>query len=137
MGAPPEDRTRYEGLLGMQQAYGLTSLDYKGYEIGAYYTALSQGSVNAVLGGNTDSQLASKSLTVLQDPKFIMGFQYVAPVVKKSLLRSEGPGLAQTLNWVDSLLTLQAVRAMDTAVENDHDNPATVAREFLAANGLK
>jgi osmoprotectant transport system substrate-binding protein len=137
MGGPTEDRTRYEGLVGMHQAYGLTSLDYKGYEIGAYYTALSQGSVNAVLGASTDAQLSSKSLTVLQDPKYIMGFQYVAPVVKKSLLSKEGPGLTQTLNWVDSLLTLQAVRAMDNAVENDHDDPPAVAKEFLAANGLK
>lgn len=137
MGGPTEDRTRYEGLVGMHQKYGLTRLDYKGYEIGAYYTALKQGSVNAVLGDSTDPQLSNSSLTALQDPKHIMGFQYVAPVVKQSLLSTEGPGLAETLNWVDSLLTLKAVRAMDTAVENSHANPATVAKQFLAANGLK
>ena len=136
VGGPPEDRTRYEGLVGMQKAYGLTGVAYKGYAIGAYYTALNQGSINAVLGGSTDAQLSSKALTVLTDPKAIFGFQYVVPVVKQSLLKSEGPGLAQTLNWVDSLLTLPAVRAMDSAVENSHDNPATVAKQFLTANGL-
>jgi osmoprotectant transport system substrate-binding protein len=136
VGGPPEDRTRYEGLVGMQKAYGLTSVSYKGYAIGAYYTALNQGSINAVLGGSTDAQLSSKSLTVLTDPKAIFGFQYVVPVVKQSLLNSEGPAFAQTLNWVDSLLTLPAMRAMDTAVENSHDNPATVAKQFLSANGL-
>ncbi len=136
VGGPPEDRTRYEGLVGMQKAYGLTGVAYKGYAIGAYYTALNQGSINAVLGGSTDAQLSSKSLTVLNDPKAIFGFQYVVPVVKQSLLKSEGPAFAQTLNWVDSLLTLQAVRAMDSAVENSHDNPATVAKQFLSANGL-
>lgn len=136
VGGPPEDRTRYEGLVGMQKAYGLTGVAYKGYAIGAYYTALNHGSINAVLGGSTDAQLSSKALTVLTDPKAIFGFQYVVPVVKQSLLKSEGPGLAQTLNWVDSLLTLPAVRAMDSAVENSHDNPATVAKQFLTANGL-
>lgn len=136
VGGPPEDRTRYEGLVGMQKAYGLTNVAYKGYAIGAYYTALNQGSINAALGGSTDAQLSSNSLTALSDPKAIFGFQYVVPVVKQSLLKSEGPGLAQTLNWVDSLLTLKAVRAMDSAVENSHDNPATVAKQFLTANGL-
>jgi osmoprotectant transport system substrate-binding protein len=136
VGGPPEDRTRYEGLVGMQKAYGLTGVAYKGYAIGAYYTALNQGSINAALGGSTDAQLSSKSLTVLTDPKAIFGFQYVVPVVKQSLLKSEGPAFAQTLNWVDSLLTLPAMRAMDSAVENAHDNPATVAKQFLSANGL-
>ena len=137
MGGPPEDRTRYEGLVGMRKAYGLTGLVYKGFTIGAYYTALSQGSINAALGGSTDAELNSSSLTVLSDPKHIMGFQNVAPVVKTAVLAKEGPGFTATLNWVDSLLSLKAVRAMDSAVEQGHVNPATVAKKFLAANGLK
>ncbi|MGH9059229.1 MAG: glycine betaine ABC transporter substrate-binding protein, partial [Acidimicrobiales bacterium] len=136
VGGPPANKTRYEGLVGMQKAYGLTSVVYKGLTIGVYYSALNTGSINAAMALSTDGQLTTGHYVVLKDPKHIMGFQHVAPVLKKSLLSKEGPALAQTLNWVDSVLSVKAIRAMNAAVELQHANPATVAKKFLAANGL-
>jgi glycine betaine/choline ABC-type transport system substrate-binding protein len=41
------------------------------------------------------------------------------------------------MNAVSSKLTLEAVRKMNAAVDVDKQDPATVAGQFLTANGLK
>ena len=51
-------------------------------------------------------------------------------------MASEGPAFAQTLNWVDSLLTQQAILQMNAAIQLHHLDPGAVARQFLAVNGL-
>jgi osmoprotectant transport system substrate-binding protein len=135
--AQPPDRTRYAGLMGMQQGYGLTSVAFNGVDVGLTYNALDSGSVNSADAFSTDGQLTTGKYVALQDPKHIMGFQHIAPVVKKSLLAAEGPAFAQTLNWVDSLLTQQAILQMNAAIQLRHIDPAAVAKAFLAANGLK
>jgi osmoprotectant transport system substrate-binding protein len=135
--AQPPDRTRYAGLVGMQQAYGLTNVAFNGVDVGLTYNALDSGSVNSADAFSTDGQLTTGKYVALTDPQHIMGFQHVAPVVKKSLLATEGPAFAQTLNWVDSLLTQQAILQMNAAIQLRHIDPAAVARAFLAANGLK
>ncbi|HZD66594.1 MAG TPA: glycine betaine ABC transporter substrate-binding protein [Acidimicrobiales bacterium] len=136
LGGPPSNRTRYEGLVGMQKAYGLTGVKYKGLPIGVYYNALNSGSLNAAMALSTDAELGTGSYHILKDPHHIMGFQHVVPVVSNAAIKKEGPAFTQTLNWVDSLLSLKAIRAMNAAVQLHHANPATVAKKFLAANGV-
>ncbi len=135
--AQPPDKTRYAGLAGMQQAYGLTNVSFDGVDVGLTYSALDSGSVNSADAFSTDGQLTTGKYVALQDPKHIMGFQHIAPVVKMSLLTTEGPAFAHTLNWVDSLLTQSAILQMNAAIQLRHIDPAVVARAFLAANGLK
>lgn len=135
-GGPPENKTRYQGVLGLQQAYGLHNFTFVPLQIGAQYQALDQGKVNTIAIFTTDGQLASGKYSVLTDTKGIFGYQQVAPVVKKSLLKTEGPAFAQTLNTVSAKLTTNAIVAMNKAVQIDQKNPATVAHAFLQANGL-
>ncbi|MDT7621576.1 MAG: osmoprotectant transport system substrate-binding protein [Pseudonocardiales bacterium] len=135
--AQPPDKTRYAGLVGMQQAYGLTNVAFVGVDVGVTYSALDTGTVNSADAFSTDGQLTTNKYTVLDDPEHVMGFQHVAPVVKQSVLAAQGPEFAQTLNWVDSLLTQQAILQMNAAIQLNHVDPATVAQKFLAANGLQ
>jgi osmoprotectant transport system substrate-binding protein len=135
-GGPPENKTRYQGVVGLNQAYGLHNFTFLPLQIGAQYQALDQGKVNTIAIFTTDGQLASGKYSVLTDTKGIFGYQQVAPVVKKSLLTAEGPAFAQTLNKVSSLLTIPAIVSMNKAVQIDQKNPATVAKQFLQANHL-
>jgi osmoprotectant transport system substrate-binding protein len=84
----------------------------------------------------TDPQLTTGKYTILSDPKNVFGFQNVAPIVKKSVLKAEGPVFEQTLNKVSALLTLAAIRKMNAAVALDQQSPSAVAHKFLAANHL-
>jgi len=135
LGAPPEFATRFEGLLGLKQLYGVVPT-FKPIAIELSYKALESGQVDVQNVFSTDGQLLSGKFTVLADPKHVFGYQNVAPVVRKSVLAAEGPAFEQTLNKVSSLLTIKAIQQMNAAVSLDKQAPAAVARQFLAANGL-
>lgn len=135
-GAPAENRTRYDGLVGLEKVYGLHNLDFVPLAEGLNYKALDSGQVKVATIFTTDPQLQSGKYTVLSDTQKLFGFQNVAPVVKKGLVTSEGPAFAQTLNKVSALLTLPAIIKMNAAVQLDQQSPAKVAHAFLAANGL-
>jgi osmoprotectant transport system substrate-binding protein len=136
-GAPPENKTRFEGVVGMKQVYGLTNLKFKPLAIGLQYKALADGQIDVAAVFTTDGQLQGGKLTVLTDPQGVFGFQNVAPVVSKKVLAAEGPAFSQTLNAISAKLTTEAMRKMNGAVDLDKQDPAKVADQFLRANGLK
>ena len=135
LGGAPEFATRYAGLIGLKQAYGLNPT-FVPLAIGITYKAIDTGQVDVFDAFTTDAQLTSGKYVLLSDPKRVFGYQNVAPVVKKSVLAAEGPAFAQTIDKVSALLTLAAIRKMNAAVALDQQAPAKVAHDFLAANGL-
>jgi osmoprotectant transport system substrate-binding protein len=136
LGAPPENKTRYEGLVGMKQAYGITNVKFVPLTIGLQYQALNSGNVQTANVFTTDGQLQSGKYVILTDTKHIYGFQNVAPMVSNKLLKSEGPAFAQTLNAVSAKLTTHVMQQLNAAVDIEKIDPATVASKFLKANGL-
>jgi osmoprotectant transport system substrate-binding protein len=135
LGGAPEFATRTEGLLGLRSVYGFKGT-FKPIAINLSYQALDSGQVNTQDVFTTDGQLSSGKYTLLADPKFVFGFQNVAPVVKQSVLAAEGPVFSQTLNAVSALLTTTAIQKMNAAISLDHLTPASVATTFLKANHL-
>jgi osmoprotectant transport system substrate-binding protein len=137
-GGPPENKTRYQGVVGMKQAYGLNNFTFKPLTIGLQYQALDSGKIDVAAVFTTDGQLQNTGkYVVLTDPKGIFGFQNVSPVVSKKVLAAQGPEFAATLNAVSAKLTNEAMRKMNAAVDLDKQKPADVAGAFLSANGLK
>ncbi len=136
-GGPPENKTRYEGIVGLHQAYGLYNVKFVPLTIGLQYSALDSGNVDTADVFTTDGQLQSGKYTILTDTKHIFGYQNVAPVVSPKLLQREGPAFAQTLNAVSAKLTNTVMQGLNAAVDIDKVDPATAATKFLQANGLK
>ncbi len=134
--APPENRKRYQGLLGLQKTYGLNKIQFIPLTAGSQYQALNQGKTDTIAIFTTDAQLASGKYAVLTDNKSIFGFQQVAPVVSKKVLAKMGPEFTKILNKVSATLTIPAVVAMNKAVQIDQKKPADVAKSFLKANKL-
>jgi osmoprotectant transport system substrate-binding protein len=135
LGAAPEFATRQEGLLGLKSEYGIDPT-FKPIAIELSYKALETSQVDVQDVFTTDAQLLGGKFTVLEDPKHVFGFQNVAPVVKQTVLAAEGPAFAETLDKVSALLTIPAIQQMNKAVSVDKQSAATVAKQFLAANGL-
>jgi osmoprotectant transport system substrate-binding protein len=135
LGGAPEFATRQEGLLGLKQVYGLNPT-FKPLSIGLTYKALDSGQVQVSDVFTTDPPLTTGKYTILTDPKFVFGFQNVAPIVKQSVLAAEGPAFQQTLDAVSALLTIPAIQKMNAAVAIDQQSPAAVAHAFLVANNL-
>ncbi len=137
LGGFPECQTRNTCFIGYTKQYGLKNATFASVGSVSPYAALDAGTVLAADVFSTDPPLLKPSkYTVLTDPKHVTGFQNVAPIVKTSILKQEGPTFSQTVNAVSSKLSLAAIIAMNKAVEVDKQSPATVAKAFLKANGL-
>jgi osmoprotectant transport system substrate-binding protein len=128
-----------EGGIGYHQlvkTYGLHNTEVKTLNIGLQYSALDHGQVDAADVFTTDPQLARGHYKLLKDDKSFYGYQNVAPVIRKNVLKQQGPGFAKVLNRVDALLTDQAVREMNRGVDDVRLAPSEVASDFLRANGV-
>jgi osmoprotectant transport system substrate-binding protein len=136
LGARPEFEDLYLGLKGLQEVYGLTNAKFKPITVGAQYTALDEGDVDAVNAFSTDPQLESGDYTVLEDPELLFGSQNVVMVVDADKL--DRVGREEFLRVVDAVnrrLTSSEMVEMNAAVTEGQDD-GEVARRFLREAGL-
>ena len=135
MGGLPEFQTRAQALVGLKKTYGINPT-FVPLASGLFYNALDSGKVDTSDVFTTDPELGSGKYVVLTDPKHVFGYQNVGLVVKQSVVSSEGPAFSRVINAVNNLLTQKAIIALNAAVVNDKQSPATVAHAFLKANTL-
>jgi osmoprotectant transport system substrate-binding protein len=138
LGARPEFKSRFNGLKGMAQVYGVKdNVKFKQLALGLQYPSLDKGDVDTANVFSTDAQLASGKYTVLEDPEGVFGFQNVYFVINKDKLGGlGGDEFMGVINDVNKLLTEDAMTSMNAAVDLDKKKPADVAKAFLDANGL-
>ena len=65
----------------------------------------------------------------------VFGWGNVVPVVSRKALDAEGPAFAATINRVSALLTLADDAPAQRGRRVSHQDPATVAQQFLQADG--
>jgi osmoprotectant transport system substrate-binding protein len=133
IGAPPEFRTRFEGLVGLQQRYGLRDATATPMAIGAQYRALDSGRVDVATVFTTDGQLAGGRYVILDDPRGVFGTQ----IISRRALQTHGPRVQAVLDAVSKRLSAGAMRRMNAAVQLQGRASADVADEFLRSQGLK
>jgi osmoprotectant transport system substrate-binding protein len=137
LGARPEFKSRFTGLVGMRKEYGITNAKFRQLALGLQYGAMDKGDVDAANVFSTDAQLASGKYTVLEDPKGIFGFQNVHFVINKDRYDAlGGQAFGDVIASVNKLLTNDAMQSMNSAVDIDKKDPKVVAAQFLKANGL-
>jgi osmoprotectant transport system substrate-binding protein len=137
LGARPEFKSRFNGLKGMEQVYGIKNAKFKQLALGLQYPSLDKGDVDSANVFSTDAQLASGKYTVLEDPEGVFGFQNVYFVINKDKYDAlGGTEFMDVVNSVNSLLTEDAMTSMNAAVDLDKKKPADVAKAFLEANQL-
>ena len=137
IGAAAEFQTRYQGILGLEQAYGLkaSQITFKSLDAGGTLTetALSQNAVDAGDLFTTDPTITQNGLVTLADPKNIFGLQNVVPLVNKKALNSAG---VDALNAVDAKLDSATLLSLDVKMQTQKQDPATVAKVWLGSQGL-
>jgi osmoprotectant transport system substrate-binding protein len=133
---PPEFQDREDGLPRMRQVYGDFKIGrYVAVDPGLRYQALASGQADAVGAFGTDGEIAALDLVVLEDDKGMFPPYQLAPIVRRTALEAN-PGLGEVLNALAPKLTDATMRRLNHAVTGDRREPADVAREFLAAEGL-
>jgi osmoprotectant transport system substrate-binding protein len=135
IGAPPEFRSRFEGLIGLRQLYSLNGARVLPFKIGEQYAALDSAKVDAAAVFTTDGQLMKGRYVLLADPRGLFAYQNVAPVIRADIVKRY-PKVASVINSVSARLTTAAMRAMNAAAVQRKQPPATVARAFLQRAGL-
>jgi len=132
--APPEFHSRFEGLIGLQQRYGLTNLKQVVLKIPRQYDRLDAGRVDSARVSTTDGQLRKREYVLLTDPKRLFASNHVAPVINRKALKAHGAKLAATIDAVSSLLSTSAMQRMNAAVDIEQRTPREVAADFLRQN---
>jgi osmoprotectant transport system substrate-binding protein len=135
IGAPPEFRTRFEGLVGLQRRYGLTGVRTRSLRIGEQYRRLEAGNIDVAAVFTTDGNLQDGDYVVLRDPRRLFGFQNVAPVVRRAAL-ARAPGLEKVLDSVSAALTTRVMRRLNADVDLRGKKPRDVAAAFLRSAHL-
>jgi osmoprotectant transport system substrate-binding protein len=136
IGALPEFRTRFEGLEGLREVYGLDNLRVTPMASEGRYPALEGGDVDVASVFTTEGQLAGDKYFVLADPRGLFASGHVAPIISEKVLAAHGRALQTAIDAVTRALTTPAMRTMNAAVDISARKPADVARGFLRDAGL-
>jgi len=136
IGAPKEFRSRFEGLIGLREVYGVRNPRYTRLDFDRRYPSLDSGKVDVTAVFTTERQLSGRTYVVLSDPRGLFAIQHVAPIISKKVLQVHGPRLRTAIDAVSAKLTTTAMRRMNGAVDIDGRTPKAVATEFLQSAGL-
>ena len=126
---------REDGYPGLARTYGLhfarppTAMD-----LSLIYRALAGRQVDFIAGDATSGLIDAYGFTMLEDDRHYFP-PYDAAVVARSAVLLAHPELKDALASLSGRVTLADMRRMNRAVDADHADPATVAREFLARIG--
>jgi len=135
-GAEGSFADRSDGLPGMNRVYGIRFKEFRNLaKLGIRYSALTSKNIDVSFGFTTDWQIAQDRLVVLDDDKHFFPPYFLVPVIRQDSL-AKNPRIAEVLNKVSRLLTTENMRAMNTAVERDKEEPKDVATEFLKQKGV-
>jgi osmoprotectant transport system substrate-binding protein len=136
IGGPVQFQQSPDGLPAIEQAYGFVPAAFAPLDIGSQYQALDQGTVQGADVSTTDGALTSGNYSLLRDPLHTFGWGNVVPVISVKVMDAEGPVFTETIERVSRLLTTPVMRRLNAAVDISNQDPATVAKQFLEANGI-
>jgi osmoprotectant transport system substrate-binding protein len=135
LGGPPEWKNRSYGVPGLKKEYGLIFKDFKALDTAGPLTvqALKNGQVQAANLFTTDPAIKANDFVSLTDTKSFFGAQNVIPVLTKA---KATPEVTAALNAVSAKLDTDTLATLVTKVVVDKEDAATVASDWLKANGL-
>jgi osmoprotectant transport system substrate-binding protein len=135
MGGPPEWKTRYTGVPGLEEVYGVEFADFVELDAGGPQTlaALRDGRVDAGNLFTTDPALAEGDLVTLEDPESLFAAQNIVPLLSSDVAT---PEVTSTLDEVSAALDTELLGQLLARVVTDKEDPEDVAADFLAEAGL-
>ena len=135
LGAPPECPQRPFCLTGLRDTYGILFYDFEPLDAGGPQTveALRTNEVQVGLLFSTDPRIDANGFVPLIDDKHLQDAENITPVIRDEVLNDE---IRELLDAVSAKLTTENVTSLVGEVVIDHQDVATVARDFLTANRL-
>ena len=136
LGVGYEFAERPDGLRGLSTAYNLHfEGDPRTMELGLLYRSLAAHQVDIVAGNSTDGAINEFDFTALEDDHHYFPPYEAVPLVREDSLR-RWPQIAIALNRLANKVTADDMRAMNLAVDAQHQDVADVVSKFRASKGL-
>ena len=129
LGGPPEWKTRVNGVIGLEQVYGLTFKEFVSLDAGGplTMTALTSGQVQVGDIFSTDPGLTANKLVALEDDKSLFAAENIVPVISTSKLDDT---ISKTLDQVSAALTTEDLIEMNGKA-SDGTSLKSIAEEWL------
>jgi osmoprotectant transport system permease protein len=123
---------RADGYPGLAERYGLRfAAAPRAMDLSLIYRALTQRQVDLVAGDATSGLIAAYDLFMLEDNRRYFPPYDAVPVARSAALLRH-PELRAALERLAGRINVAAMRFMNQAVDAGRQDPAAVAREFLA-----
>src|SRR5262249_37885183 len=119
----------------LDRVYGILFDDFQPLDVGGPKTiaALKSDEVQVGLLFSTDPSIRENGFVPLVDDRHLQNAENITPVIRTAKLNPKARALLDT---VSAHLTPQNVTELVGKVVIDGENLASVARDFLSANGL-
>lgn len=135
LGGPPDCPKRAFCQLGLERLYALKFTGFTSLDAGGPLTkeALKQGKVQLGLVFSSDGGIKTFDLQVLTDDKHLETVDNIVPVLNETAATSD---VRDALQKVADALTTDDLIGLNQAVDDLHQDPAVVAKDWLNAKRL-
>jgi osmoprotectant transport system substrate-binding protein len=133
-----EFASRNDGFVPMLATYGLTRENLgrvTNLDTGVIYTATANGDCNFGEVFTTDGRIPALNLRVLEDDRQFFPLYNLTEVIRTEVLEAH-PELAEIFGQLNPLMTNEVMLTLNAKVDNDGEDPALVARDWLIEQGL-
>jgi glycine betaine/choline ABC-type transport system substrate-binding protein len=132
----PECRQRVDCLVGLEENYGLQFEKFVPVDIGLRYEVLDKGQADLSILFTTDAQLSeSDKYTILEDDQELLPAGNVLFVARTETVDEAGSDFGDTVEAVQSNLTLEVMQELNARVDIDKEGPAQAAEDYLKEFG--
>lgn len=136
LGVGYEFAERPDGLPGLSAAYGLHfGGSPRTMELGLLYRALAAHQVDIVAGNSTDGAIKALGFVALEDDRHYFPPYEAVPLLREESLR-RWPQIGTAVERLAGKVSDEEMRAMNLAVEQQHQDAADVVRAFRTRKGL-
>jgi osmoprotectant transport system permease protein len=123
---------RADGYPGLAQKYGLRfAAPPRAMDLSLIYRALAEGQVDLIAGDATSGLIAAYDLFMLQDNRHYFPPYDAVPLARAAALLNN-PRMRPALDALGGRISVEEMRRMNQAVDAGRQDPASVARDFLA-----
>ncbi len=115
----------------LASTYGLAFRERRSMDASLMYTAVASAQVDVISAFSTDGRIAALGLTVLTDDRNVIP-PYDAVLLASARLTRDAPDVLAALRPLAGAIGPDTMRHLNAAVDQAGDDPAAVARAFLA-----
>ena len=126
---------RDDGFPALSETYNLNFKDTKEMDIGLKYQAIGAGEVDVINAFSTDGQINLFDLMILEDDKNFFPSYHCATIIRTETLEKY-PEIADVLGVLTGQISDGEMTEMNYKVDEENQDAADVAREFLVSKGL-